>query len=370
MVAKVLKKLGLGHAAFLLAAPFYSAMYKGEAGSPEEALALLHKTAPDAEASCCIQPRPAGETPDVDLDIIIPAYNVEKYISRCIDSVLGQKTKYSFRILAIDDGSTDATGTILDACQGLTVIHQENRGLSGARNTGLANANAEYVMFLDSDDVLCPGAIDALMTAVEEHEADIAEGGYSEVDVEGRLLRRHRRTVGITPATDCFGYAWGKIYKRALFERLAFPETYWYEDSMMRQLVYPLVIMGGGKAVGVDNDVVFYTQNRNGITKKSQGKAKSLDSLYITMRLFQDRKQIGLPLSEAYYDYLLGMAVQTYRRTQLLSAEVKRAVFTVYAAFIVKNFPDWHTEDRRLACLEKALRSGDYGSYLAYCRLH
>lgn len=371
MIGKILKKLGLGHATFRLVAPVYSAKYKrAAAGSPEEALALLHETSPDMGSSCFIPPRCLPETAGAELDIIVPAYNVEKYISRCVSSVLGQETKHSFRLIVIDDGSTDATGSILDSFQGLTVIHQENRGFSGARNRGLELADAEYLMFLDSDDVLCPGAIEALMSAAKESGADIAEGGYAEVDMEGKLLRRHRRAAGIGPATDCFGYPWGKVMKRALFEKLAFPNDYWYEDSMMRQLVYPLVLMGGGKSLGVDQDVVHYTQNSNGITKMSKGKSKSLDSLYITLRLFEDRKQFGLPLTKEYYDYLLSMAVQTYSRTHMQSGEVKRAVFTVYAAFIVENFPDWHTGNRRLACLEKALHTGDYGRYLAYCQLH
>ena len=333
-------------------------------------MALLHETSPDIGSSCripCRQP-PAG--PAAELDIIVPAYNVEKYISRCVSSVLGQETKYRFRLIVVDDGSTDATGSILDSFQGLTVVHQENRGFSGARNRGLELANAEYLMFLDSDDVLCPGAIEALVSAAKENEADIAEGGYVEVDMEGKLLRRHRRAAGIGPATDCFGYPWGKVMKRELFEKVVFPCNYWYEDSVMRQVVYPLVLMGGGKSVGVDQDVVHYTQNRNGITKMSKGKSKSLDSLYITLRLFEDRKQFDLPLTKEYYDYQLSMAVQTYSRTHLQSGEVQQAIFTVYAGFLQRNFPDWHTGDRRLACLEKALRSGDFGSYLAYCQLH
>ena len=120
----------------------------------------------------------------------------------------------------------------------------------------------------------------------------------------------------------------------------------------------------------MEDSIVLYRQNPGGITKKSRSRSKSLDSLYITMHLFRDRQLFGLPLTEAYYDYLLSMAVQTYSRTHLQSGEVQQAIFTVYAGFLQRNFPDWHTGDRRLACLEKALRSGDFGSYLAYCQLH
>lgn len=372
MVAKVLKKLGLGHGAYRLAAPFYSAKYKEMVfGSPEEAMALLQTVSPDRGASCCIPPRPAVEEQGADLDIILPAYNVEKYLRRCIDSVLNQQTKYRFRVLAIDDGSTDATGAILDDCRELTVIHQQNQGLSGARNTGLRYASAKYVMFLDSDDCLCPGAIECLMDAATAHDAWIVEGAYTEVDTQGKVIRRHSHKAGaLDPFQDCEGYAWGKIIRREMFEQLDFPISYWYQDSLMRQLLLPLAKTQGKTVWGVEDSVVLYSQNPGGITKKSRGKGKSLDSLYITLRLFEDRKRIGLPVTEEYYDYLLSMAVKTYSRTHLQSGEVQRAIFTVYADFLQRNFPDRHTGNRRLACLEKALRSGDYGSYLAYCKLH
>ena len=89
MIAKGLKKLGLGQIANRLAAPVYSAKYKQRAsGSPEEAMALLHETSPDIGSSCHIPGRPLPEGPAAELDIIVPAYNVEKYIGQCVTSVL------------------------------------------------------------------------------------------------------------------------------------------------------------------------------------------------------------------------------------------------------------------------------------------
>lgn len=372
MLAKILKKLGLGQVAYRLVAPFYSAKYKGtEAGNPEEALALLHETSPDIGSSCHVPPRQLPEGPAAELDIIVPAYNVEKYVAQCVRSVLEQETKHSFRLIVIDDGSTDATGSILDDFQGLTVIHQENRGFSGARNRGLELANADYLMFLDSDDCLCPGAIESLMNAAREQEAWIVEGNYTEVDTEGRVIRRHSHKAGaLDPVRDCEGYVWGKVIRRELFRELAFPKDYWYQDSIVRQILLPLAKEQGRSVWGVEDSIVSYRQNPGGITKKSRGLGKSLDSLYITMHLFRDRQLFGLPLTETYYDYLLSMCPQTYSRTHRQSQEVQQAVFAVYADFILRNFPDWHTGNRRLACLERALRTGDYGSYLAYCRLH
>ena len=373
MVEKLLRKLGLGHAAYRLVAPFYAAKYGKGSGTEEPAgeIALLESTSPKPGSSCYIPGRGEKEGGEAaQLDIIIPAYNVEKYIRRCLDSVLSQETAYSFRVLVVDDGSTDSTGSILDSYEGICLIRQENKGFSGARNTGLEHASAEYIMFLDADDELCPGAVESLMRCARETGAAIVEGGYVETDTEGSVIRRHPHPQGEMSISQCQGYVWGKLILRSLFDNAAFTQGSWYQDSIIRQVICPLAYKQGNKVVGVDLPVVMYRQNPKGITKTSRSRNKSLDSLYITMQLFEDRKKYGLEITREYYDYILGMAVLTYSRTRQQSDEVKRAIFTVYADFLDKNFRGWKTENGKLACLEKAFRERDYGSYLAYCRLH
>lgn len=373
MIAKILRKLGLGHAAYALAAPLFFMKYgETEQGADvQAALELLHETSPDPCSSCYIPPRESRcDESEAELDVIIPAYNVEDFIIRCLDSVTKQQTGYSFRVLAIDDGSTDSTGSILDCYEGITVIHQKNRGLSGARNTGLEHATAEYVLFLDSDDELCEGAIEKLMSAARANDAAIVEGSYTEVDLSGRTIRRHSHHEGPMKATELSGFSCFKVFKQSLFDSLVFPKAYWYEDSIMRQIVCPLAIRNGLPVVGIRDSVAFYRQNPRGITRQSRGRSKCLDSLYITMQLFKDREKYGFPLTPEYYDYILHMAVQTWSRIRFQSDEVQRAVFTVYADFVERSFTGFRTEDRKLAALEKAIHERDYGRYLAYCRLH
>ena len=173
MIAKVLRRLGLGHAAYRLAAPVYSGLWP-DCMEIQAARELLLSVSRDPASSCYLpKGRYSGEEKGKDLDIIIPAYNAENYIDKCLNSVLSQKTKYNFRVLVIDDGSTDATGKILDGYSGISVIHQENRGFSGARNAGLDRAEADYLLFLDSDDELCPGAVEALMSRAKEWDCAI-----------------------------------------------------------------------------------------------------------------------------------------------------------------------------------------------------
>jgi hypothetical protein len=160
------------------------------------------------------------------------------------------------------------------------------------------------------------------------------------------------------------------VLKRELFNAVELPQNYWYEDSLLRQIIYPLAMAKNSAAVGISENTVLYRQNRNSITRKAQGKPKSLDSLYITLKLYEDRQRLGLKNTEEYYDYILNMASQTYSRTKNLGDEVQQAIFVVYMDFIKKNLSDYKTQNAKLACLEKAILSGDYGSYLAYCKLH
>ena len=91
------------------------------------------------------------------ISVIVPVYNVEKYIRRCIESILIQEYR-NFELILVDDGSTDSSGDICEEYakdnNRITVIHQENKGLSGARNTGISNAKGEWVVFIDSDDYI------------------------------------------------------------------------------------------------------------------------------------------------------------------------------------------------------------------------
>lgn len=110
------------------------------------------------------------------ISVIIPVYNVEEYLHECVDSVLNQ-TYQNFEVILVDDGSTDSSGQICDEYvekdERITVIHQKNGGLSVARNTGLSEANGEYVYFLDSDDYIAENTFESLLVIAEKDNSDI-----------------------------------------------------------------------------------------------------------------------------------------------------------------------------------------------------
>lgn len=372
LAAKAIRKLGLADAAAGLLAPFSGD--RAPLPAPDEARAFLESLRPDMHSSCLCSRGPAfASAEDVDLELIVPVYNVERFLPACLDSIFSQETSHRFRVIAVDDGATDRSGDILDACRDerLTVIHQANRGLAGARNAGLDQATAPWLFFLDSDDLLSPGALEALFAAARAHDAVLVEGAYAVVDPEDKLrgLKSHRDGV-LSPRADCYGYAWGKLISAELFRDLRFPEGYLFEDSLQAQILYPRLEREGLTACGLSRETVRYRQNPHGIVRSSHGNPKSLDSLWITLALRQDRLRLGFADDPAYYEYLLSMLVITRRRTEALGDQVGRAVFALQRDLLIREFASFDTARPAYQMLERAVREGDYGRYRLFCSLH
>lgn len=126
------------------------------------------------------------------ISVIIPAYNVEKYIEQCLDSLFKQ-TFQDFEIIVVNDGSTDQTAAKLKIYQEkysgrLTVFHQENQGQSSARNKALSHVTGKYILFMDADDYVLPDYMETLVTTAEKEEADLVICGYKQVRNNGEVV--------------------------------------------------------------------------------------------------------------------------------------------------------------------------------------
>ena len=126
------------------------------------------------------------------ISVIVPVYNVEKYLRRCVETI--QKQTYAdLEIILIDDGSTDDSGKICDdfskGDRRIKVIHKKNEGLSAARNTGMENATGEYITFVDSDDYIDSKMYEKMIMALESSHCDICMCGSKTVDEQGNILR-------------------------------------------------------------------------------------------------------------------------------------------------------------------------------------
>ena len=161
----------------------------------------------------------------------------------------------------------------------------------------------------------------------------------------------------------------GKLINTRLFRDLCFPEGYLFEDSLQAQILYPRLEKDGLIACGLSQETVRYRQNPLGIVRSSHGNPKSLDSLWITLALRQDRLRLGYADDQPYYEYLLDMLPLTWRRTEALGDEVGRAVFSLQRE-LLKDFSAFHTERPAYRVLEQAVQAGDYGRYRLFCSLH
>ena len=179
------------------------------------------------------------------LTVVIPVYNVEKYLDRCLKSILIQEWK-NYDIILVDDGSTDRSPQICDdyvkAYDFISVIHKENGGLSEARNTGLSQAKGEYVYFPDSDDWLEPDTFIALAEALESQKFDIISFNREFVKGEEDVIISDPVETQVFNGKDAFvhmlkhsyitGFANDKIYRKSLFvdHDILFPKGKYYED--------------------------------------------------------------------------------------------------------------------------------------------
>ena len=185
--------------------------------------------------------------------MIVPVYQVEKYIAQCIESVLNQTFK-DFELILIDDGSKDQSGSICDLYAAkddrILVIHTENRGAAAARNVGLDHASGRYITFLDGDDYLDEHMIARMYEEIEHSEYDMVVCDFlnllpdeednfivhlQEETVNGRNVLEHlknERNYGL------WTIVWNKIYKREVLENLRFPDGKYFEDEFFSNQLY------------------------------------------------------------------------------------------------------------------------------------
>ena len=290
--------------------------------STEDAWEQVYRIAPRPEGSSYWE-RPDNGAPTYDVSVIIPFYNTEAYAVQCIESVLSQKTAFRMEIILVDDGSPDGCGKIIDSYgerENVVVIHQENQGLSAARNTGISAARGEYLLFLDSDDYLADESIQCLMEAAREHCADMAEGAHLTVTVSGETISKYEKKPGVyRNSANMFGYAWGKVIKRSLFQNICFPVGYWYEDCIVANLLFPTA----QTTVTISDIVSYYRQNPKGITASTVGNPKSIHALYVAENVLDTFRKLGLDCSG--------------NRQRLLVMELSRVVTLILLSSIRKR---------------------------------
>ena len=256
------------------------------------------------------------------ISIIVPIYNAENYLKSCLDSVLSQTFK-DFEVLLVNDGSTDSSATLCQAYaerdSRFRYFEKENGGLSDARNYGLDRAQGAYITFLDADDFLFENYLEKLYQASRLSDSDILIGGYCRFDgSDFYFYNDHFKSDSLNSFTSAqaiqvldsmldvpfltFSTAWGKLFKRDLFNELRFPYGKYAEDQF---LIWKLYM----KATNIhvfNNASYVYRMNPSGLSSVFSLKHLDyIDALEERIRATKDLEGINIQHSFNMYDYVL-----------------------------------------------------------------
>ena len=224
------------------------------------------------------------------VSIVVPVYNVESYIDKCIESLVNQSLKH-IEIILVDDGSTDKSGHICDkyalSDNRIRVIHKINGGLSDARNEGIKVAKGKYISFVDSDDWISINMIESLYNLAESNDADIVQCDYIETYNE----KETNETVDSNISTQCYNgiqmleymhtdkygkciVVWNKLYKKELFEEILFPKGKIHDDEFTTYKLFNIA-----KRIVDTDSIMYYYRQREGSIINSEFNIGRLDKI-------------------------------------------------------------------------------------------
>ena len=263
------------------------------------------------------------------LSVIVPCYNVEKYVDKCISSIVNQNYP-NIEIILIDDGSTDSTGVLCDAWQGrdsrIRVIHKQNEGSSYARKTGVENATAEYITFVDSDDWIDKNMYINMLNALLSTNSDIAQCGVCDAYEDGRIEYRtseHKdgsfeifdRTNGvllITKDKEWISYLGNKIFKKHLFCHIEFPKGRGAcEDVSIMHILFHHV----SQSVYLRDEYYYYFRRSGSITIP-QSLSSKMKNWFDAFNAFYER----YCFVEQYPEYYSGLI---YVKNEVISSGIR-----------------------------------------------
>lgn len=302
------------------------------------------------------------------LSIIVPAYDAQDFIETCLNAIVAQMGP-AHELLVIDDGSRDRTAALADAVaerhpqQAIRVVRQPNQGVSGARNRGLQEARGEYIAFVDADDLLLPGALAALGSAITEHHPDAIA-----CDFQWWCPNKERKTCPValgypqarlltdsdailqTFFSDRHMYVWANVIRRDIYNRLpqpVFPPGRVYEDVA----VLSCLLAQCASLFRLSIPTIAYRQHPASITKSVSGKwctdfASALRQVRSAFAHRPISEALRLQIDVAACYFYIGIVKNSY---QLAWAEGRCAREQVKAIFLDSLF---HEPERVLAAME------------------
>lgn len=278
------------------------------------------------------------------ISVIVPVFNVEKYLTRCVESILKQ-TFGNFDLILVDDGSPDRCGIICDSYEQkdmrVHVIHQNNAGLSAARNSGIEwaflHSDSQWLTFVDSDDWIHPEMLQRLYEAVCESNLPVSiceyqatEGEILEIDytqIKTKIWKTEdfylQKTVNAT-------VAWGKLYKKECFENVRYPVGKLHEDEYITYKIlfnYPKVAV-------VEDPLYAYFQNPESIMHSGWNPRKLdvLEAVEMQMKFFKRRNMQEIYINR--FRVYVGSATSQYKQCRALPSGLRMALWLKYKIIV------------------------------------
>ncbi len=275
------------------------------------------------------------------ISVIVPIYNVEMFLPKCIDSIITQTYK-NIEIILVNDGSTDGSGNICDEYankyDNITVVHKKNGGLSSARNAGIEIACGDYLAFIDSDDYIAPEMLELLYATILNDNSDMAICGYICVNEKGEevspgknvsdeVLTREKAYEKLCEHNNT-GYiiACNKLYKKKIFNDIRYPLGKMHEDEFVIHHVFNKC----DKISCIQKVLYFYLQRQGSIMKKNN--IKNLDGTEAVLDRTEYFIKIGMSSDKVYVSLkkALNSIKRTYKSRDYLSRKYKKQYELLY----------------------------------------
>ena len=295
-----------------------------------------------------------------NISVIVPIYNSEKYISRCIDSILNQEYK-DFELLLINDGSTDNTNNIINSYNDgrIKIYNQENKGAGSARNLGLKYATGKYIVFVDSDDIIKSDYLKIMIEIIEKNNADIVACLY-EKNVENIIENQTKDNeyIEILNNENAFKYlislpekipmsVIGKIFVKEIIDNNLFDENNYYEDIEFATKIF----LNSQKVVFLNKKMYIYNQRKNSRSsffenddrikaceKSFKIVQKELLNDYITYALFNAISIVNMMLLNNKYNCELQNKVKEYVKENIKSVKKSKYGFVKKLQIYLFNY--------------------------------
>ena len=265
------------------------------------------------------------------ISVIVPVYNVEKYLEKCIDSICNQ-TYRNLEIILVNDGSTDKSGILCGKFKikdsRIIVIHKENGGLSDARNAGIDIANGEVLGFVDSDDYIMPEMYEKMLNIMYANDLDIVQCGYKKVyenydnindifinKTDIKIFNRNEAFEHFCDNNILKAVSWNKIYKKELFNNIRFPKGKIHED----EFTTPRLILESNKVACIQAEYYRYLQRESSIMN-SKYSIRNLDIIDVyssrcnLISRYEEYKHL-LPFIKYHYCINIGIQFAKMRKS-------------------------------------------------------